>query len=331
MKKSLINLIAAFIPNQTARRNFRARNTKTTPMEKYFSSNFCRSPGCFDLCKADWIQYEQDAIALKQNLSPRDTERLNTILKRMENVALSGGVYKYTDVYSRDEMIKHKKMRSISHRVIKHDNCWEYNGFKLPKNIFEPSIFFDMYELDQLATVDRINQNKDLAVLDVGAYIGDSALILRRFFPNNKIYAFEAITPLCETMRQTVALNNADNIIPVNLALGDKTDKLKMKYGKISSVTDLIKLDDFVEQNNIKVGLIKTDIEGAEWGFLQGAINTIKTQRPTLIISIYHNYNDFFKIKPFIESLNLGYKFSITDSCYGQLPVHEITLNCWID
>ena len=29
------------------------------------------------------------------------------------------------------------------------------------------------------------------------------------------------------------------------------------------------------------------------------------------MISIYHNYDDFFNIKPLIESWNLGYKFKI--------------------
>nr|WP_152655876.1 FkbM family methyltransferase [Brachyspira hyodysenteriae] len=64
----------------------------------------------------------------------------------------------------------------------------------------------------------------------------------------------------------------------------------------------------------MKVGLIKTDLEGFEQPFLRGALNTIKKQKPILIISIYHNYNDFFDIKPMIEELNLGYKFKIAKS-----------------
>ena len=44
---------------------------------------------------------------------------------------------------------------------------------------------------------------------------------------------------------------------------------------------------------------------------MKGAYETIKTQKPTLLISIYHNYDDFYKIKPLIESWKLGYKFDI--------------------
>ena len=73
-------------------------------------------------------------------------------------------------------------------------------------------------------------------------------------------------------------------------------------------------LDSFVDKNNIKVGLIKTDLEGFEQNFLKGSLNTIKKQKPILIISIYHNYSDFFDIKPMIEELDLGYKFKIIKS-----------------
>ena len=43
----------------------------------------------------------------------------------------------------------------------------------------------------------------------------------------------------------------------------------------------------------------------------KGALETIRTQKPTLILSIYHNASDFFDIKPLIENLDLGYKFKV--------------------
>ena len=70
---------------------------------------------------------------------------------------------------------------------------------------------------------------------------------------------------------------------------------------------------------------IKTDVEGFEQQLLDGAINTIKEQKPILLISIYHNYHDFYKIKPWLESLNLGYKFNFFKGCDGH-PSAEILL-----
>ena len=59
------------------------------------------------------------------------------------------------------------------------------------------------------------------------------------------------------------------------------------------------------------MGLIKVDVEGGEQLLIKGAKNTICSQKPILIISIYHSPEDFFYIKPEIESWNLGYGFTI--------------------
>ncbi|MCC8278461.1 FkbM family methyltransferase [Campylobacter sp. VicNov18] len=53
-------------------------------------------------------------------------------------------------------------------------------------------------------------------------------------------------------------------------------------------------LDSYLEKNPLDIGFIKVDIEGFEQEFLKGAVNTIKTQKPTMLISIYYNPNDFF-------------------------------------
>lgn len=45
--------------------------------------------------------------------------------------------------------------------------------------------------------------------------------------------------------------------------------------------------------------------------FLKGAKETICTQKPAMLLSIYHQASDYFGIKPLIESWNLGYTFKI--------------------
>ena len=76
-------------------------------------------------------------------------------------------------------------------------------------------------------------------------------------------------------------------------------------------------MDDFVKEHNLTVGLIKTDLEGYEQNFLEGAKQTIKIQRPILILSIYHTFDDFFKIKVWLESLQLNYKFKFCKTPNG--------------
>ena len=53
------------------------------------------------------------------------------------------------------------------------------------------------------------------------------------------------------------------------------------------------------------------DIEGGEMIALKGAIKTIKKYKPILAISIYHNIEQFFGVKIFLENLDLGYNFEI--------------------
>ena len=70
-------------------------------------------------------------------------------------------------------------------------------------------------------------------------------------------------------------------------------------------------VDKFVEENNLNVGFITIDVEGAEKDLLNGAINTLKTQTPILTISIYHSVDDLFEIIPWVANLNLGYEFEV--------------------
>ncbi len=94
-----------------------------------------------------------------------------------------------------------------------------------------------------------------------------------------------------------------------------------------SEEIEITTLDKFVKENNLNVGLIKVDIEGAEQDFLKGALNTIKTQKPTLLLSIYHSMDDYLSIKPFIESLNLGYRFRVYHPDDGKV-MFETLLIC---
>ena len=212
------------------------------------------------------------------------------------------------------------------------NNC-SYDKYILPKNHFEPEVFYDKSGMDYIK---NINQVKNKNIIDAGGYIGDSAIVFSDYTDKN-VYSFEPILQNYNLMLKTIELNKKNNIIPVNMALGDENKEIGMdasigagcglsienaKQSDINCIENKVKmvtLDSYVKENNIEVGLIKTDLEGFEQPFLRGALETIKEQKPVLIISIYHNYSDFFEIKPMIENLNLGYKFRIIRNKSPQL------------
>lgn len=201
------------------------------------------------------------------------------------------------------------------------DELYAYQHYLLPIDYFEPGIFYYRLGLDELHTLGKVSGK---AIIDVGAYIGDSALVLSEL-PASTIYCFEAVPESYSLLQTTIRLNHLDRVVAENLALGADSGSLKIRVDGPCSTSvsqtiggegqqievPLTTLDAYVAQHDVEVGLIKVDIEGGEPDFLIGAKQTICRQRPILMISIYHNTHDFFELKPMIESWNLGYTFHI--------------------
>lgn len=209
------------------------------------------------------------------------------------------------------------------------DNLYFYNdgslGYFFPTNFCEISVMWHKHSLNVLEpqTLAKM-RNKDF--IDVGACIGDSAVLFEREFCDKNIYTFEPTKENFRLLKRTLELNNSKRVIPVNKALGAESGNLEIHYraeniGGSSAIfsdertiaerVEVTTLDDFVREHNIKVGFIKVDIEGFEMEFLKGAKKTITAQKPAMLISVYHQPSDYFGIKPLIESWNLGYTFKI--------------------
>lgn len=215
------------------------------------------------------------------------------------------------------------------------DGTWEFNGYKLPILSFEYCTFIDEYSLPSL---DLSKISSDSAIIDVGAYIGDSAVVFNRYLPNNKIYSFEPVQDLYDLLLQTISLNDMENIVtPVMSALGDVPNAIVrgVSSGSCSRISidgdsdfHMTSLDNWVITNKIPhVGIIKVDIEGSEQKFLAGARMTITRDRPLMFLSIYHNPSDYFDIKPLIESWDLNYKFKIFKPMHNNI-ITETLLIC---
>lgn len=204
------------------------------------------------------------------------------------------------------------------------DETYAYGHYLLPINHFEAVVFYYKYCLSEL---DSIEQIKGKTIIDAGAYIGDTALIFSELAPE-KIVSFEPVQENIELCKKTVQMNGLTNVVLEQKALGSQAGYMDMYiagegstshpreedrvfYAQDTSRVQVVTLDNYVNENQLRVGLIKADVEGSELDLLLGARQVISEQRPVLLICIYHNRHDFFNIKPILESWNLNYRFKI--------------------
>ncbi|MTK11376.1 MAG: FkbM family methyltransferase, partial [Clostridiaceae bacterium] len=284
----------------------------------------------------EYPKFQSDFLELIKGL---DSESIETILSGISRLKLIKGLtQEKAAVYTIEEQRQCKILEEnfYSNILQLSENVYYCNNYLLPINHFESCVFYYNYGLEKLETLKNI-QNKD--IIDAGAFIGDSALI---FSPltNKKVYCFEPVPENYNNMLKTIELNNLKNVVPIKSALGSKSGKLELSVNSSSSTiyendaftysdhieADVITLDEYVKKNDLNVGLIKADLEGAEQEFLKGSMNTIITQKPILLISIYHNVSDFFHIKPMIEKLSLGYSFKIYRPTFGSVLTETLLI-----
>ena len=290
---------------------------------------------------SDAMNREDSAQRFSALISGLDNESRNTvsdIIHRMGMIA--DGNKSLQDVYTQREQEEFVRMNDeFSSKIVKlNDNLYYYNGYYLPVNQFDSSVFYSKYAIDELTTLDSV-RNKD--IIDAGGYVGDTALLFSSY-TDKSIHVFEASPSNMDIIRETIRLNHLENIVPVSKALGEKSGTATFSLGERNSCNSLVErpgynypnhievpvitLDDYVRENNLEVGLIKVDIEGGEQLLLKGAVETIRTQHLILLISIYHSANDFFEIKPMIEKMCDKYTFRIIKPANSAIVIETILL-----
>jgi len=127
-------------------------------------------------------------------------------------------------------------------------------------------IFFEYY---------KPKQND--VILELGAGIGNETLFISKLIGDNgKIYALEPFESIFKSLKETININNLQNVKIMNKALykektkiGFSSDQESWLEGKIdlnsNSLIETITLNSFIEDNNISiVNFCKINIEGAE-------------------------------------------------------------------
>jgi len=277
--------------------------------------------------------YPQRLVALLRGLPRRDQQLVKTIIERLTT--------RKPFFYTPQERALIARMRTF--RAAQTDPL-RAGGYRFKERIdYEAPIFIEKMGL---GAVKNPGYFKHKDILDVGAYRGDSALVLSEYTTGH-VHCFEPDPRNGKRLEENIALNRKKGkIIPVQLGLSDRAETIPLLVDPLRPTTSsctaegschssilktkktirTVKLDDYVKKHGLNVGLIKIDVEGFEQNVLRGAKETLERDKPVLLVSIYHNVRDFFEIKPQLEAFGYTH-FRIVKTDYGS-PIAETMLIC---
>jgi FkbM family methyltransferase len=247
-------------------------------------------------------------VRLKKNLDETSRIIVDTNVRRHKYV-YTHNLLDNREIYNQEELKKQKVVKSFQRKNKRYFPICDY-----------PETYYYHNGLILLPS-EIIERISDKDVIDGGAFNGDSALILSKKYSFQKILSFEPDELNFKELKKNIAKYKMGNVEPINKGLSYREGKVNFTHQGVSSSIqsqgkeeiEVVVLDKYLDSqiDEPNIGLIKFDIEGAEFDALVGSIETIKKFRPVLLISIYHNGKDFFEILPWLENFDFGYKFKL--------------------
>ena len=208
------------------------------------------------------------------------------------------------------KLFNEKRSLDIYDSIIKFRNSKDYN------DLIQTDKIEEQYFVDDIP---NLYSKKFIRFIDCGAYDGDTIQSLYNKFSNvEAIAAFEPdfnnynmmiknIKKIAQGTNEIICMPNAvyHNAEQLRFNMNTAENSNISKEG--DTVVQCVSIDECIQ--NFKPTHIKMDIEGSEYEGLLGTKETIKTNKPNLMICLYHKPNDLFEIPMLINSWNLGYKF----------------------
>ena len=143
--------------------------------------------------------------------------------------------------------------------------------------------------------------------VDVGSHYGYHSIRASKLC--KKVFSFEPQTLMYNLSRKSLIDNNINNVESYNLAIGDEEKETKLSNinyfeenfnggevsviydGNFGETTKIVKLDTVIKD---PIDVIKIDVQGYEKFVINGAQETIKKNKPILIVEFEnHQLNKF--------------------------------------
>ena len=191
-----------------------------------------------------------------------------------------------------------------------------------------------------------LNNLKNGVIVDVGACLGETAQLYRKYFSQSKVICFEPFSESCDYLKRRFI--NDININVVESALGIKNETKPLYVSNFSNLNSLQRpnerawgfadkksvdvetttLDQFCYENDIKhIDILKLDVQGSELDVLKGSRIILEKGNISLvyiewqIVPLYENHSKYYEIAEFLaeyeyEVFNL---YNINESRSGQI------------
>jgi len=173
---------------------------------------------------------------------------------------------------------------------------------------YENAFDYDFNSNGERFVLETVAKRQLPCIFDVGANVGDWALLAHQTFPNATIHCFEIMKPIYETLKEQT--KSAGNIIANNFGLSDRAGEVELKYypefGALTSqmvdypnpceyvltTGPVICGDSYMQKHGIThVDFMKVDVEGAEDRVLHGFANAIENRMIDVIQFEYGRVN----------------------------------------
>ncbi len=164
----------------------------------------------------------------------------------------------------------------------------------------------------EMTLLNMFKKKHEGVFIDVGAHVGTWSIHLAPYF--ERVIAFEPHPGAFNALKKNLQKNKIQNVLLEPFALWDDgpiTKKMtlyatpshstllethplehKIKGNRLSEIeVPVLPLDLYLKNKSEKISLIKIDVEGGEVNVLKGGINTIKRQKPILVIEIHAEEN----------------------------------------
>lgn len=192
-----------------------------------------------------------------------------------------------------------------------------YNSPGHVREIEKHGKFFEYGMLEAIASLPYRNG----ICMDIGANVGNHTVFFSRFCNFDEVWSYEPHPQSFEILKENVKENCTRTVRTFNCAIGaqdgnvrfvkDKENPSESKITKGKGTTRIIPI-----RTNLKVALMKIDVEGHEIEVIRGAYDVIERERPELFVEHHGDPQDL------LDELPEGYKFIKT---YNNSPTHHLS------